>query len=196
MERDVDDISKWHLFYDISDAYPTEIIDDKEIIYTSIHEFGHIVTSGPDQIDVDIELVNSLYLDSINEIELDELFQIKSELCAPNSMIVDGCAKSDSYINIFYQRFWTDIISEWDEIQYIEDEDEFLDQSDLFYDNYQNRFLTVYSSTNVDEDIAESWTAFVLRDKPKDEIISEQKILFFYDFPELIDLREHVRQGL
>ncbi len=40
VERDVDDISKWHLFYDISDAYPTEIIDDKEIIYTTIHEFG------------------------------------------------------------------------------------------------------------------------------------------------------------
>ncbi len=126
---------------------------------------------------MDIELVNSLHSDSTNETELDELFQIKSESCAPNSMIVDGRAKSDSYINIFYQRSWTDIISEWNEIQYIEDE--FLDQSDLFYDKYQNRFLIVYSSTNIDEDIAESWTAFILRDKPKDETMSEQKNFIF-----------------
>ena len=196
IERDVDDVSKWHLFYDISDAYPTEIIDDKEIIYTTIHEFGHIITSGLDQIDVDLELTNLLYSDDVNETELDELFQITSEKCFPKTMVADGCAKSDSYINIFYQKFWADIISEWDEMQYIENEDEFLDQSDLFYDKYQNRFLTIYSSTNIDEDIAESWAAFVLRDKPKDETMFEQKILFFYDFPELVDLREHIRQGL
>jgi hypothetical protein len=46
------------------------------------------------------------------------------------------------------------------------------------------------------EDIAESWTAFVLTDKSAGETISEQKILFFYNFSELVDIREHIRKGL
>jgi len=196
VERDVDDMYKWHLFYDIFDAYPIEVIDDKEIIYTTIHEFGHIVTSGPDQIDVDLELVNLWDSDIINEEEQNELFQLKSELCHPKTMVVDGCAKTDSYINLFNQKFWADIISDWDEIQYIEDDEEFYEQSDLFYEKFQDRFVSIYSSTNIDEDIAESWTAFVLKDKPKGETISEQKILFFYDFSELVDIREHIRKGL
>ena len=196
VERDVDDMYKWHLFYDIFDAYPIEVIDDKEIIYTTIHEFGHIVTSGPDQIDVDLELVNLWDSDIINEEEQNKLFQLKSELCHPKTMVVDGCAKTDSYINLFNQKFWADIISDWDEIQYIEDDEEFYEQSDLFYEKFQDRFVSIYSSTNIDEDIAESWTAFVLKDKPKGETISEQKILFFYDFSELVDIREHIRKGL
>jgi len=105
VERDIDDISKWHLFYDISDAYPIEFIDENEIIYTTIHEFGHIITSGPDQIDVDLELVNYWDSNIINEEEQNELFQMKSELCHPKIMVVDGCAKTDSYINLFYQKF-------------------------------------------------------------------------------------------
>ncbi len=111
-------------------------------------------------------------------------------------MVVDGCAKIDSYINLFYQKFWIDIISAWDDIQYIEGDEEFYEQSDLFYVKFQDRFVSICSSTNVEEDIAESWTAFVLTGKPLGETISEQKILFFYDFSELVDLREHIRKGL
>jgi hypothetical protein len=121
---------------------------------------------------------------------------MKSELCHPKIMVVDGCAKTNSYINLFYQKFWADIISDWDEIQYIEDDEEFYEQSDLFYEKFQDRFVSIYSSTNIDEDIAESWTTFVLKDKPTGETISEQKILFFYDFSELVNIREHIRKGL
>ena len=192
VERDVDDPSMWYLFYDILDAYPAETMDDREIIYTTIHEYGHILTSGTDQIDVDFELA-----DAFADGNFDELFQKKSKSCHPNVLMSDGCAKSTSYVNLFYQKFWIDIISEWDEIQYIEDDEEFYEQSDLFYQKYEDRFLTVYSSTNLDEDIAESWTVFVLRDRPMGMGgISDQKILFFYDFPELVDLRDHIRNEL
>ena len=191
VDRNSEDVSMWNLFYDILDAYSIEILDDKEIIYTTIHEHGHILTSNIDQIDVDLELI-----DSFTDENFDELFEIKSESCYPNVLVSDGCAKSDSYINLFYQKFWIDIISEWDEIQYIEDEDDFYEQSDLFYEKYQDRFVSVYSSTNIDEDIAESWTVFVLNEKPMGKTMSEQKIQFFYDFPELVDIRNHIRQGL
>ena len=192
VERDMHDPSMWHLFYDILDTYPAGTMDDKEIVYTTIHEYGHILTSGTDQIDVDFELV-----DAFTDGNFDELFQKKSKSCHPNALMSDGCAKSTSYVNLFYQKFWIDIISEWDEIQYIEDDEEFYAQSDLFYQKYEDRFLTAYSSTNLDEDIAESWTMFVLRDKPMGiGGISDQKILFFYDFPELVDLRDHIRNEL
>jgi hypothetical protein len=191
VERDIDNTSMWNLFYDILDAYPTEILDDKEIIYTTIHEYGHIVTSDIDQIDVDLQLINL----STDE-NFDELFQIKSESCYPNVLVADGCAKSTSYINLFYQKFWIDIVTEWDDIQYIEDENEFVEQSNLFYEKYQDQFVSAYSSTSVDEDIAESWTVFVLNDKPLGVTVSEQKIRFFYDFPELVEIRDYIRKEL
>ena len=133
VDRNPDNISMWSLFYDILDAYPTETLDDKEIIYTTIHEHGHILTSSTDQIDVDLELLNSSTTDNF-----DEIFEIKSESCYPNVLVADGCAKFASYINLFYQKFWVDIISEWNEIQHMEDEDAFYEQSDLFYEKYKN----------------------------------------------------------
>ncbi len=190
VNRDTNDVSMWSLFYDISDVYPNGIFDEKETVFTIIHEFGHILTSNTDQIDVHLELV-----DSSSE-NIDELYDIKDQECFPELMVVDGCAKTDSYINLFYHQFWIDISPEWDEIQYIEDDDEYYEQSDLFYEKYQDHFVSVYASTNIDEDIAESWTAFVLNDKPTSNTMSSQKIQFFYDFPELIKLREYIREGL
>jgi hypothetical protein len=143
---------------------------------------------------VDSELLRML---SNDENKFDDIFAIKSEECFPRYMSVDGCAKTNSYINQFYQRFWTDIISEWDEIQYIESDDKYYEQMTLFYEVYEDRFVSEYASTNVDEDIAESWTAFVLLEKPRDTtFISNQKILFFYEYPELIEMRNHIRNNL
>jgi len=198
VNRDSDDLSKWHLFYDIYDSYPDGSFDENVTIATTIHEFGHILTTSSNQLDVDSKLVELLADTDVDEITLDEIVTAKIEECHPKYMSSDGCAKTNSYINQFYQQFWVDIASEWDDMQYIEDDDEYYEQSDMFYEKYQDRFVTGYASTNVDEDIAESWTAFVLTDKPQKDNskISEQKILFFYDYPELIELREHIRNNL
>ena len=194
INRDPEDLSKWHLFYDIYDSYPDGTFDAKSTIHTTIHEFGHILTTSSDQLDVDSELVMLLEND---ESAFDEIFTTRSEKCFPEYMLVDGCAKINSYINQFHQRFWTDIISEWEEMQYIENDDKYYEQMDLFYQKYEGRFVSSYASTNVDEDIAESWTAFVLLEKPEDiRRMSDEKIVFFYDYPELIELRHHIRNNL
>ncbi len=190
VERYSGNIHAWQLFFDVADAYPDGVFDEMEVTYTAIHEFGHIVTSNPDQIDMDAEMV---YL---SEEDYGEMYDAKQSLCAPEILVADGCAKYGSYINQFHLKFWTDIESEWDEMQYIEDDDDFYQQSKLFYEKYQDRFVSVYSSTNIDEDIAESWTAFVLNDRPAGKTISEEKILFFYDYPELMKIREHIRNNL
>lgn len=190
VNRDPVNVSMWSLFYDISDIYPNGVYDEKEVIYTTIHEFGHILTSNLDQVDVYEELAD------FSSENYDEYYDIKAQECFPKLMVSDGCAKNNSYINLFYQEFWKDISSDWDEIQMIEDDDEYHEESYLFYEKYQDHFVTVYASTNIDEDIAESWTAFVLNGKPTSNTISSQKIQFFYDFPDLVDLREQIRQGI
>ena len=59
----------------------------------------------------------------------------------------------------------------------------------LFYEKYQSRFVNQYASTDPVEDIAESWTAFVSRPTPSGNSVAEQKIKFFSQFPESIELR-------
>jgi hypothetical protein len=57
----------------------------------------------------------------------------------------------------------------------------------------EHKFVSVYASSNPGEDIAESFTYFVLNTKPTGSTIREQKMLFFYQYPELIKLRNLIR---
>ncbi|MBP1991601.1 hypothetical protein [Paenibacillus eucommiae] len=79
----------------------------------------------------------------------------------------DGCGNEDSYIYAFQTDFWPD--SEYD------------------YD--EDMFVSEYAATNFVEDIAESWMCFVLSDKPKGTKVADQKVLFFYQYDELVMLR-------
>ncbi|MBK9051223.1 MAG: hypothetical protein IPL78_09985 [Chloroflexi bacterium] len=46
--------------------------------------------------------------------------------------------------------------------------------------------MTDYAATNPAEDIAETFMAFVLEPKPNGDTIAEEKVLFFYQYPELV----------
>jgi hypothetical protein len=113
-----------------------------------------------------------------------------------NYMSMDGCSKSDSYINAFYNAFWADIYDEWSSTVSTKDGEVNEDQVSNFYDKYSDQFVTDYAPTGPEEDIAESWTYFVFGPKPAGDTIAEQKILFFYDYPELVQLRQEVLNGL
>ncbi|MEZ4643120.1 MAG: hypothetical protein R3E31_10390 [Chloroflexota bacterium] len=67
-----------------------------------------------------------------------------------------------------------------------------LDESDMedFYYDHEDWFVTDYAATNPGEDIAESFTAFILQPKPTEDTLAAEKILFFYDYPELVALRK------
>jgi len=95
-----------------------------------------------------------------------------------------GCLKDDSILNNFIGIFWLDIESEKDSMTTKE-----------LYEKYSDRFVTEYAAGNPSEDIAESWTAFILKDKPQGNSIKEQKILFFYDYENFVDLRNEIRDG-
>jgi len=61
---------------------------------------------------------------------------------------------------------------------------------------YKDRFVTDYAATNPGEDIAEVFATFVTQaDQPRGNSIADQKIKLLYDFPELTQLRDKIRQN-
>jgi len=91
------------------------------------------------------------------------------------------CFRQGSYLLSFYDKFWKDINSDTGDVQWETNPEMFADQ---------------YASQTCDEDIAESFMLFVLCDKQIEGTIAQQKINFFYDYPELVQLRTQIRENL
>ncbi len=72
----------------------------------------------------------------------------------------------------------------------------YYEKLDDFYYKYEDQFLTDYAVTHPAEDIAESFGFFVFAEKTTGDSIAEQKILFFYQFPELVKLRTEILNNL
>ncbi len=158
----------WKLAYDPADVnLSDERVDKRDIIRTLIHEYAHIESLNDTQID------HGIYKPESGNIVLEE-----------------GTAKEKSYINQFANKFWTKKMLK----KQIENPNQ--GEGDELYDDNPEDFVSVYASTNVAEDFAESFAAFVLRDKVTDGSIASKKIEFFYDFPELLELRNHMRKAI
>jgi hypothetical protein len=149
----------WSLEIDIVD-----VADKAELTYNLLHEYAHVLTLNGTQFGTGGD-------DS-------STYQSEDERTA-----------ADSYLNLFYQRFWTDIYSEW-ELAYDED---YLDE---FYDEHSDQFLTDYAATEPEEDIAESWLYFIVSERSSGESVADQKMDFFYGFPEMVSVREEIRDNL
>lgn len=106
------------------------------------------------------------------------------------------CQSQDSYLNLFYLEFWEDIYPEWEKVNKRLSLYDYDEKMKAFHNKYNNRFLNNYAATHPIEDIAESWTAFVLEPTPTGDSIAEQKIKFFYNFPELVQLRYQIISGI
>ncbi|MEC8762510.1 MAG: hypothetical protein VXY40_07145, partial [Actinomycetota bacterium] len=59
--------------------------------------------------------------------------------------------------------------------------------------DHEEDFVSDYAATNVVEDFAESFMTFVLEPEPDDDTVIGQKLLFFWDRPEYVEIRDHVR---
>jgi hypothetical protein len=89
-----------------------------------------------------------------------------------------------------------DKYEEWNAVDSINDDLLYYERLNKFYEKYQDQFVSDYAAANPGEDIAESWTYFILAPKPHGSTIAEQKILFFYEYPELVDLRQQILTNL
>ncbi len=187
VEQLPDDLNTWQFGVDIEDARD---MYTKDFVHTLIHEFGHVATLRNNQVPPDTSRPSP---------PGDEEFVEPSpvELSCATFYTGEGCSNPDSYINLFFARFWSDIYEEnlagSNEAETQEEMDEFAAE---FYDEYSDRFLSEYAATNPGEDIAESFTFFVLQEKPDGDTIAEQKILFFYEFEPLVKMRTQMRGQL
>lgn len=152
-----------------------DVLDSENIATLSttlVHEFGHLITLGASQI--------KYYADTCN-------FYMAS----------DGCSNEDSYVNKFYSQFWWNRADEWEKLAK-PDEDGVVDEDGAysFYENHPDEFVSDYAATHPEEDIAESWTYFIYSDVPKGDTVMDQKIRFFYMFPDLVEMRRKMQIGL
>ncbi len=176
------DPALWALEVDIRDSS-----DRLNLAYTLIHEYAHLLTLGPNQVTPSEAVFN---YPGDNGIYLSEVG------ACPNYFPGEGCSQSDSYINAFFNEFWSGIHPEWQDINLIEDDDFYYEALDDFFYAHEDQFVTSYAASNPEEDIAEVFTFFVLASRPNGDNIAEQKILFFYRYPELVQLRDEILRGV
>ncbi|WP_330695161.1 hypothetical protein, partial [Anaerotignum sp.] len=94
-------------------------------------------------------------------------------------------ANEDSYLQAYYKLFWRDMIIDW----YTNRDNPY------FYLRHQSQFVTGYASTNCTEDMAESFSAYVLLDEaPTPE--TQAKLDFFDSYPELKDIKSDILNNI
>jgi len=143
------------------------LYDRGQSIHTLIHEIGHVVTLG----------------DAFNPASYLFDFEGKANTRRPlcyTTQFLEGCAKAGSRLAVFAARFWPE--AEGD--------------GETSAEYTPEKFVSSYATTNIAEDITESWSAFVLLDKPKDATIADKKILFFYQYPELMQARAEILKNI
>jgi len=167
---DEKDLSKWVLNLDMADAYNTDgSFNQPEFNETIIHEFGHLIT------------LNNTQMEAVKN---------------PNAATyttAEGTLKAESYLNKFYSKFWKGNYANYKKPakEGIIDYDAVTLKRD-----YPDNFVTEYAATNPEEDMAESFRFFVINGKPTGTLESNQKVLFYYDFAELVQYRAYIRGKL
>ncbi len=172
------DLANWQLSVDIVDS-----VDPTNMTYSLMHEFGHYLTLNNSQVTPDLELLNH---------PNDQQVHATETAACPQYLTIDGCSLPNSIINLFFQKFWVDLYPSWTTINAEKDPATYNKLLGDFYFAHQDQFVTPYSATSPEEDLAETWAHFVLGGKPAGRSISNQKVLFFYDYPNLVQLRSQI----
>jgi len=171
-------VDSWQFDLDTADVniYSKDSIEILDYTHTLIHEYGHLLTLNPSQIELTDDMIqddNKGYLTS------------------------EGYALKDSYLEIFVKQFWDDeLLLEWDNIDNKKNENKRVKLLYEFYLSHRDNFVTDYAAESPEEDIAEAWTFFVLSDKPDTNTVKNQKVIFFYQFPELVAYRQKMRLNI
>ena len=173
---------EWTLKVDVADA-----VNPYGLTYSLLHEFGHFLTLNSSQVPPDSQVF--YHPDDA------DLYDQAVASC-PQYFTGEGCSNPGSYINTFFTRFWSGIYADWQQTGQSGGSGMPVHFSNEFYELHKDQFLTSYAATSLEEDIAESWTYFILSPKPEPVTVSDQKILFFYEYPELVALREQILNRL
>ncbi len=146
---------------------------ERDMVITLMHEYAHIITLNKKQMKYSGNKKCSKYY-HVNGL---------------------GCMFGISYLDKFAKRFWTqEELVRRDKINKLENYQD-RNQSVLnYYTKNSDNYVTWYAAFSPEEDIAESFTNFLLLQRPTStELMKNQKIRFFYEFPELVETRTRVR---
>ena len=182
VEQTREDARRWVLEVDIAD-----IPDTKNLAFTLLHEFGHLLTLGPAQVPPDLQIFNDPQSSRIRDHAIS---------ACKNYFPGEGCSLSTSYVNEFFDRFWKNLYDEWSAIDRMEEDDRKDARLHAFYRKYRDQFVDSYAVTSPVEDLAETWAFYVLSPWPTGTSIEDQKLRFFYDYPELVSLRASILGNL
>ncbi len=159
---------KWKIVFNLDGYYVDGKLDKSESIHTNIHEYAHILTLGKSQAQL---------LDP----NLDDVAYGRYEQECQTYFLPEGCLLRKSYFKGFIDAFW-----DKDELNMARVKGE----TDMYT---PGEYVSDYAATNPWEDIAESFTNFVLKAKSTWTTEADQKMLYFYDYPELVKLRSFIR---
>lgn len=138
--------------------------DSDTLLQALIHEYAHVLSLNVDQVPE--------ASGSCETLELSE-----------------GCALPTSFIDDFQVEFW---------VAYGEDapgpDNDDADVAYAFYETHEEDFVSDYAATNVTEDFAESFAAFVLEAEPDSDSPLAQKLDFFWNVPEFVEIRAHISE--
>ncbi len=182
VEQTPGDPRRWVLETDIAD-----MPDTKNLAFTLLHEYGHLLTLNSSQVPPDLRVFSDPDSTRVRE---------RAAASCSTYFPGEGCSLSSSSVNSYFNDFWKGLFTEWSAIDQIGDEDRRDARLHSFYRKYSNQFVDSYAASSPVEDIAETWAYFVLSPRPSGDSVADQKMSFFYAYPELVSLREHVRAGL
>lgn len=138
--------------------------DADTLLQTLVHEYAHVLSLNVDQ-------VPEAY-DDCETLELNE-----------------GCALPASFIYEFQTEFWD---AYGPDAPGPDNDDSEI--ADAFYAEHEEDFVSDYAATNVTEDFAESFAAFVLEAEPDSNSPLAQKLDFFWRVPEFVQIRTHITE--
>ncbi len=163
----VDELAKtWEMNVNIMDAS-----DPINLTMTLVHEYGHLITINDSQVNAE-------------------------ELNCKGLLTSHGCTRPASYMDDFYRAYWLKIYPEWKKIDEEFDPDTHEALLSAFYKKYEAHFVSEYAASSPVEDMAESWTAFVLASGSSYRPVAREKVTFFQNYPELVSLRQKILDNL
>ena len=173
VEQDSEDFKMWNMTVNLASFYNEGSLDNDYVYSTLIHEFAHVLTLSQTQM---------RYYPVTTSQSILERF---AEDCRTN-LLHEGCLYENAYLDDFIDIFWADS-------EYLE---RVRNEEVSAFDDSPESFITDYAATNPWEDIAESFTYFVLRPRALGSSIADKKLQFFYDYKELEGLRAEIRSRI
>lgn len=135
----------------------------------------------------DPDLIATLVHEYAHILTLDGPQMTRNAATCPTLELSEGCAGDASYLWSFDEEFW----SGYTGAPAVDNADS--DVAYSFYLAHEEDFVSDYAATNVVEDVAESFMTFVLEDRPSGDTVVARKLEFFWQHPELVAIRERIR---